>query len=217
MLNSKMSPSGLRSDAEPPDAPVCSFAGLQSSLEYLTAPSGSYSSGLEHFAKDSPSIDNACLAHSLLVTTELCQAPACDLAITPKAFSRKQSKVLTLKSIAKLFNCSRGLGQRFGTALAGGTASANTGRFRVGAGSKRLDFANFPGAQSLITCLIPALVMEIRPETIYPQILSTPLHVGAVFPNTTPYGSLRPHDPTALLHSITVCFPVFPLLLFANY
>ena len=93
-----------------------------------------------------------------------------------------------------------------------GQASANTGRFRVGAGSKRLEFANFPGAQSLITFLLP-LVMEIRPETIYPQILSTPLHVGAVFPNTTPYGSLRPHDPTALLHSITVCFPVFPLLL----
>ena len=99
MLNLKMSPSGLRSDAEPPDAPVCSFAGMLSSLEYLAAPSGSYSSGLERFTKDSPSIDNTCLAHSLLVTTELC------LSATPTG-----SRCFRANSIRNVLTFARFLG-----------------------------------------------------------------------------------------------------------
>ena len=43
------------------------------------------------------------------------QAPACHLAITPEGYSRRQSKVLTAKSIAEL------LGPRSGTARAGQT------------------------------------------------------------------------------------------------
>ena len=55
---------------------------------------------------------------------------AVHLAINPKGYSRRQSKVLTAKSMAKL------LGARSGTAWAGRTgdsvASTNTRRFQVG-------------------------------------------------------------------------------------
>ena len=52
-------------------------------------------------------------------------APACHLAITPKGFSRRQSKVLTAKSMVKL------LGQRSSTAWAGRTGE-HKGCFQVG-------------------------------------------------------------------------------------
>ena len=66
---------------------------------------------------------------------------------------------------------------------------------------------------------MPAFSDGIMPQKhLYPQILPTPTHVGRVWPVLTSSGVLcpvtlfLPHDPDALLHSVTVFFSVSSLL-----
>ena len=83
----------------------------------------------------------------------------------------------------------------------------------------RLNFADCPARLPVHFDSMPAFSDGIMPQKhLYPQILPTPTHVGRVWPVLTSSGVLcpvtlfLPHDPDALLHSVTVFFSVSSLL-----
>ena len=83
----------------------------------------------------------------------------------------------------------------------------------------RLNFADCPARLPVHFDSMPAFSDGIMPQKhLYPQILPTPTHVGRVWPVLTSSGVLcpvtlfLPHDPDALLHSVTVFFSVSSFL-----
>ena len=82
-----------------------------------------------------------------------------------------------------------------------------------------MNFADCPARLPVHFDSMPAFSDGIMPQKhFYPQILPTPTHVGRFWPVLTssgvfcPVTLFLPHDPDALLHSVTVFFSVSSLL-----